>query len=93
MIAPAVTRRLINEFAATRPREQEKADPAILERLTPREREVLACIGEGLSNQQIARRLYITETTAKTHVSRILTKLDLRSRVQAAIVAREVGLG
>ena len=85
--------RLISEFAGTRPRRPERADPALLERLTPREREVLACIGEGLSNQQIARRLYITETTAKTHVSRILTKLDLRSRVQAAIVAREVGLG
>ena len=53
---------------------------------------MLACIGEGLSNQQIARRLYITETTAKTHVSRILTKLDPRSRVQAAM-SPEVGLG
>ncbi|GAA3982424.1 response regulator transcription factor [Thermobifida alba] len=93
MIAPAVTRRLIREFAGTRPRRPEGVDPALLERLTPREREVLACIGEGLSNQQIARRLYITETTAKTHVSRILTKLGLRSRVQAAIVAREAGAG
>jgi DNA-binding NarL/FixJ family response regulator len=93
MIAPAVTRRLIREFAGTRPRRPEGVDPALLERLTPREREVLACIGEGLSNQQIARRLYITETTAKSHVSRILTKLGLRSRVQAAIVAREAGAG
>ena len=72
MIAPAVTRRLINEFAATRPREQESR-PRHPGAAHPREREVLACIGEGLSNQQIARRLYITETTAKTHVSRILT--------------------
>jgi len=93
MIAPAVTRRLIREFAGTRPRAPQRGEPVPLERLTPREREVLACIGEGLSNQQIARRLRITETTAKTHVSRILTKLGVRSRVQAAIAAREAGLG
>ncbi|MEY9212623.1 response regulator transcription factor [Thermobifida halotolerans] len=91
MIAPSVTRRLIREFAGTRPR-REEVDPALLDRLTGREREVLARVGEGLSNQQIARRLHITETTVKTHVSRILTKLGLRSRVQAAILAREAGL-
>jgi DNA-binding NarL/FixJ family response regulator len=51
---------------------------------------VLVCLGEGLSNAQIARRLYIGETTVKTHVSRVLTKLDLRSRVQAAILAQDM---
>ncbi|MFC7328568.1 response regulator [Marinactinospora rubrisoli] len=101
MIAPAVTRRLIREFAgAGRPPGRSAAvgeaswtapGPAAIAQLTPREREVLGCVGEGLSNQQIARRLGITETTAKTHVSRILAKLDLRSRVQAAIVAQELG--
>ncbi|QBI54592.1 response regulator [Streptomonospora litoralis] len=95
MIAPAVTRRLIGAFAGG-------AAPAgatgggvpaeAVAELTPREREVLACVGEGLSNRQLARRLGITEPTAKTHVSRVLAKLDLRSRVQAAIAAQELGL-
>ncbi|MFW5419045.1 response regulator transcription factor [Nocardiopsis sp. CNT-189] len=92
MIAPAVTRRLIAEFAGPGPQaapERPRVAAEALAGLTAREREVLACIGEGLSNRQIARRLGITETTTKTHVSRILTKLDLRSRVQAAIVAQE----
>jgi DNA-binding NarL/FixJ family response regulator len=86
IIAPAVTRRLIGEFAS-RP-----AVPAAapgLEELTPREREVFACLGEGLSNGQIAARLDMAETTTKTHVSRILGKLGLGSRVQAAILAQE----
>ncbi|MFD6565215.1 response regulator [Micromonospora profundi] len=90
-IAPAVTRRLITAFAATTP--SASADSrAALETLTPRERDVLACLGLGLSNQQIADRLALAESTAKTHVSRILAKLDLRSRVQAAILAQELGL-
>ncbi|GAA3741649.1 DNA-binding NarL/FixJ family response regulator [Spinactinospora alkalitolerans] len=94
MIAPAVTRRLIKEFAAVpggRPDAGPSVSPAAVAELTPRERQVLACVGEGLSNQQVARRLCITETTTKTHVSRILAKLGLRSRVQAAIVAQELG--
>ncbi|MEO3769554.1 response regulator transcription factor [Micromonospora sp. B9E7] len=90
-IAPAVTRRLITAFAATAP--TASADTrAALGTLTPRERDVLACLGLGLSNQQIADRLVLAESTTKTHVSRILAKLDLRSRVQAAILAQELGL-
>jgi DNA-binding NarL/FixJ family response regulator len=90
-IAPAVTRRLITAFAASAPTAS-AATRAALDTLTPRERDVLACLGLGLSNQQIAERLVLAESTAKTHVSRILAKLDLRSRVQAAIVAQELGL-
>ncbi|PSL00128.1 LuxR family two component transcriptional regulator [Murinocardiopsis flavida] len=96
MIAPALTRRLIKEFAGLGAAggggsRAPEVSPAAIGALTPRERQVLVCVGEGLSNQQIARRLGITETTTKTHVSRILAKLDLRSRVQAAIVAQELG--
>ncbi|GAA4633443.1 response regulator transcription factor [Actinoallomurus vinaceus] len=87
-IAPGVTRRLISAFAATRP----PAATGPVAGLTPRERDVLACLGEGLSNQEIAARLAMAETTTKTHVSRILAKLGLRSRVQAAIYAQEIGL-
>ncbi|MEU4094849.1 response regulator transcription factor [Streptomyces sp. NPDC026673] len=90
MIAPAVTRRLIGEFAHPRPRPT--PDHPALGTLTPREREVLVCVGEGLSNAEIARRLEMAEATAKTHVSRMLAKLELRSRVQAAVLAQELGL-
>ncbi|MCZ0981315.1 response regulator transcription factor [Streptomyces diastatochromogenes] len=89
LIAPAVTRRLIAEFAApSRP----VADPAVLEVLTPREREVLSALGLGLSNAEIAVRLDMAEATAKTHVSKVLGKLELRSRVQAAVLAQELGV-
>jgi len=87
-IAPAVTRRLIAAFAATRT----PADPSVVGGLTSRERDVLTQLGAGLSHVEIARRLDISEATAKVHVSRILTKLGLRSRVQAAILAQELGL-
>ncbi|MET8680148.1 response regulator transcription factor [Streptomyces sp. NPDC004647] len=93
IIAPAVTRRLIAEFAAPRPvRTPEGPDPAVLDALTRREREVLMCLGEGLSNAEIAARLTMAEATVKTHVSRLLSKLELRSRVQAAVLARELGI-
>ncbi|AHH96106.1 response regulator transcription factor [Kutzneria viridogrisea] len=89
VLAPGVTRRLLGAFAATAPAPRTR--PA-LDQLTDRERDVLACLGAGLSNQQIARRLRISEATVKSHVSRVLAKLDLRSRVQAAILAQESGL-
>ncbi|MCC5035575.1 response regulator transcription factor [Streptomyces sp. WAC 00631] len=91
LIAPAVTRRLIAEFACPgRGGRTGAEDPAVLRTLTPREREVLGCLGEGLSNADIARRLRMAEATVKTHVSRLLGKLELRSRVQAAVLAREL---
>ncbi|WP_424211760.1 response regulator [Streptomyces sp. BI20] len=97
LIAPAVTRRLIAEFAApARPERAGTGVPegvlAAVDSLTRREREVLTCLGEGLSNAEIAERLSMAEATVKTHVSRLLGKLDLRSRVQAAVLARELEL-
>ncbi|MFI1756378.1 response regulator [Streptomyces sp. NPDC020571] len=91
IVAPAVTRRLIAEFAA-RPVREPAADPAVLRDLTRREREVLSCLGEGLSNAAVAERLEMAEATVKTHVSRLLGKLGLRSRVQAAVLAQELGI-
>ncbi|MFI0814359.1 response regulator [Streptomyces sp. NPDC021098] len=90
LIAPAVTRRLIAEFARTEG--PATADPAVLAALTPREREVLGCLGRGMSNAQIATHLTMAEATVKTHVSRVLGKLELRSRVQAAVLAQELGV-
>ncbi|MER5890176.1 response regulator transcription factor [Streptomyces sp. NPDC001941] len=93
LIAPAVTRRLIAEFASpARPAREPAAEPEELRSLTPREREVLVCLGEGLSNAEVAVRLDMAEATVKTHVSRLLGKLGLRSRVQAAVLAREWGV-
>ncbi|WP_149547671.1 response regulator [Streptomyces marokkonensis] len=91
IVAPAVTRRLIAEFAA-KPARPAAGDPAVLESLTRRERQVLSCLGEGLSNADIAKRLDMAEATVKTHVSRLLGKLELRSRVQAAVLAQELGI-
>ncbi|MFM9446771.1 response regulator [Streptomyces acidiscabies] len=89
LIAPAVTRRLITEFATATARHP-TTDPTVLDTLTRREREVLACLGDGLSNADIAKRLDMAEATVKTHVSRLLAKLELRSRVQAAVLAQEL---
>ncbi|MBF8172754.1 MULTISPECIES: response regulator transcription factor [Streptomyces] len=91
IVAPAVTRRLIAEFAA-KPVREPAADPSVLRDLTRREREVLSCLGEGLSNAAVAERLDMAEATVKTHVSRLLGKLGLRSRVQAAVLAQELGV-
>ncbi|MFE3578880.1 response regulator [Streptomyces vinaceus] len=94
LIAPAVTRRLIAEFAAPRPVRASVAPEtaAAVASLTRREREVFGALGEGLSNAEIALRLEMAEATVKTHVSRLLGKLELRSRVQAAVLAQELGL-
>ncbi|CAL9420375.1 response regulator [Streptomyces sp. enrichment culture] len=92
IVAPAVTRRLIAEFAAKPARRAPEADPEVLRTLTRREREVLSCLGEGLSNADVAERLDMAEATVKTHVSRLLGKLGLRSRVQAAVLAQELGI-
>ncbi|MGJ0121393.1 response regulator [Williamsia sp. MIQD14] len=88
VLAPEVTRRVIDRFV--RRRVKEPSSSAVdLTVLTDREREVLDCIGDGLSNADIAARLFVSPTTVKTHVSHVLAKLDVRSRVQAAIIARE----
>jgi DNA-binding NarL/FixJ family response regulator len=90
LLAPTVTRRLIDELVAARRRPA--APPKELAALTPREREVLELVAQGLSNFEIAELLVVEETTVKTHVSRLLAKLDLRDRVQAVIFAYEAGL-
>ena len=89
IIAPGVTRRLIAQFASP-PRPGRK--PRELTGITDREREVLRLVGQGMSNAEIATALYITAGTAKTHVARLLTKLDARDRVQLVITAYETGL-
>ncbi|MGD9482306.1 response regulator transcription factor [Streptomyces sp. TRM70308] len=91
LIAPAVTRRLIRAFAHTRPAGAAPPPPELAE-LTAREREVLALLGEGLSNADLAASLAMAEATVKTHVSRVLRKLGLRSRTQAAVLARQWGV-
>jgi DNA-binding NarL/FixJ family response regulator len=92
LLAPAVTRRLISEFARIQPPAAASAAPAALASLTPRETEVLRLVAEGLSNPEIAMRLVVTEETVKTHVSRVLGKLGLRDRTQAVVTACESGL-
>jgi DNA-binding NarL/FixJ family response regulator len=90
LLSPSVTRTVIDRLAQRRPVEP----PATgrLRGLTPRERDVLVLVGHGLSNQEIADTLVVAESTVKTHVKRILAKLDLRDRVQAVILAYETGL-
>ena len=89
LLAPALTRRLLDRFAAGPPR----PTAAALDRLTNREVEVLRLVGRGMSNAEIAAELFIGEATVKTHVARVLMKLGLRDRVQAAILAHDTGLG
>jgi DNA-binding NarL/FixJ family response regulator len=91
LLAPTVTRRLIEAFTA-RPDESAFAAPAALETLTDREREVLREVARGLSNTEIAERLHISVATAKTHVSRLLTKLAARDRAQLVVAAYKSGL-
>jgi DNA-binding NarL/FixJ family response regulator len=90
LLAPTITRRLIEEHLH-RP-EPDRALAGKLDLLTDREREVLALIGQGRSNVEIAATLVVAETTVKTHINRILTKLALRDRVQAVVLAYETGL-
>jgi DNA-binding NarL/FixJ family response regulator len=88
LLAPSITKRLIAEFAS-RP---EAVTPKGLDTITDRELEVLRLVARGLSNSEIAERLYVGETTVKTHVSHLLTKLGLRDRVQLVVTAYESGL-
>jgi DNA-binding NarL/FixJ family response regulator len=98
LLAPGVTKRLISEFARIRPNAAAAgagpagSAPAALRTLTPRETEVLRLVAAGLSNAEIATRLFVTEDTVKTHVSRTLGKLGLRDRTQAVVTAYESGL-
>lgn len=89
LLAPRVTRRLIEEFARRAP---PRAPTGVLDELTEREREVLRLIARGMSNAEIAAALVVGETTVKTHVARILDKLGVRDRVQAVVTAYEHGL-
>src|SRR5207302_6983708 len=91
LLAPAVTRAVIEEFSRQAPA-LTPAPPTAIAELTPREHEVFQLLARGLSNSEICEQLVISEATAKTHVARILQKLDLRDRVQAAIYAYETGL-
>ncbi len=88
LLAPSITRRLIEQFAAAPP----AATPAALDDLTPRELEVFRLLAKGMSNAEIATELFIGDATVKTHVTRLLMKLDLRDRVQAVVLAYETGI-
>src|SRR5262249_30749582 len=88
LLSPAVTRRVITQFMHARPR----TPPRELAELTTREREVFRLIANGLSNGEIAQELFISDTTVKTHVTRVLQKLNLRDRVQAVVLAYQTGL-
>jgi DNA-binding NarL/FixJ family response regulator len=89
LLAPTVTRRLLERFASELPGEK---PPVSLEALTPWELEILRLVASGLSNAEIAERLVVTEATVKTHVSAVLRKLGLRDRVQAVVLAYDTGL-
>jgi DNA-binding NarL/FixJ family response regulator len=91
LLAPSVTRRLLDRFADTLPGPDAAAPPDLGE-LTDREVEVLRLVAVALSNAEIAERLVLTEATVKTHVSSVLRKLGLRDRVQAVVLACDVGL-
>jgi DNA-binding NarL/FixJ family response regulator len=93
LLAPSVTKRLIQDFSAARAaKAMEENPPAGLDELTTREMEVFKLIARGMSNNEIATELVVSETTVKTHVARILMKLGLRDRVQAVVLAYESGL-
>ena len=89
LLSPAITRQLISEFVARPP---DAVSTAGLDLLTPREREVLTLVAHGLSNQEIAERMVLSPTTAKTHVSRAMSKLHARDRAQLVVIAFQSGL-
>jgi DNA-binding NarL/FixJ family response regulator len=89
LIAPTITKRLIEQFARTAP---PRTAPSQFELLTPREFEIFTLIGRGLSNGEIAADLTLSQATVKTHVKRVLSKLDLRDRIQAVVLAYETGI-
>ncbi len=89
LLAPTVTRRLIEQFVAAAPA---APPPPGLQELTPRELEVFRLVARGMSNAEIAAELFIGEATVKTHLTRLLMKLDLRDRVQAVVLAYETGI-
>jgi len=91
LLAPSVTRRVIEEFVR-RPPSSARTLPAALEELTARELEVLKAIARGRANAEIAKELFVSETTVKTHVAHVLTKLNVRDRVQVVVLAYESGL-
>jgi DNA-binding NarL/FixJ family response regulator len=88
LLAPTITRRLVEAFVG----QGRMPLPAGWKELTPREREVFALVAGGLSNAEVASKLYVSEATVKTHVAHVLAKLDLRDRVQAVVLAYETGL-
>ncbi len=97
VVSPRVTRRLLEEYADRLPDlsagdSDDDAGPAVLRELTEREREVLLAVADGLSNAEIAERLFVSEATVKSHVGRVLAKLGLRDRVQAVVLAYQTGL-
>lgn len=94
VVAPSTTRRLLDHFAPPRVERAvlEPKEDVRLSELTPREHEVLTLIGHGLSNAEIAEKLVVSENTVRVHGQRILTKLDLRDRVQAVVLAHQLGL-
>ncbi|MEV4109076.1 response regulator transcription factor [Nonomuraea sp. NPDC049695] len=90
VMSPSAARRLVTHSS----RDDERRDAArtLVAKLAEREREVLACLGEGLTNPEIAQRLFLSETTVRSYVSRLLVKLDLAHRTQAALIAHQAGL-
>jgi len=92
VVAPSTTRRLLDRFTPMLPSSGTERQDKEIDKLTEREREVLMLVAQGLSNGEIARKLVLSEATVKTHVGRILTKLNLRDRVQAVVLAYESGL-
>jgi DNA-binding NarL/FixJ family response regulator len=92
LIAPRITRRLIEEFARLPEPSAASATNAVLDQLTDREREVLELVAKGQSNAEIAAGLYVSHATVKTHVSRLLMKLDARDRAQLVMIAYETGV-